>query len=200
MKLGIVILLASGMLWVSGCGNSEKVIEGEVQNAVTGGESVQSKESGETAEIQTAEAQKDDNTNSTDTKGYVFTFGETVVEVDADAAVVTEKLGEPLSYFEAPSCAFEGLDKIYTYNGFEIDTYPVGDMDHISAIIFKDDSVLTTEGIGIGDSMEKLEQVYGSDFAREDGVVVYNKDDMKLCFILQENAIISVEYRSTVLE
>lgn len=200
MKKGIVILMASGMLWVSGCGgNSEKVIEGKVQNVVTGSESVQSVES-EAAEIQTADEQKDDNASSTDTKGYVFTFGETVVEVDADAANVIEKLGEPISYFEAPSCAFEGLDKIYTYNSFEIDTYPAGDMDHISAIIFKDDSVLTTEGIGIGDSMEKLEQTYGSDFVREGGMIVYSKDDMKLCFILQEDAIISIEYRSTVLE
>lgn len=200
MKKGIVILMASGMLWVSGCGgNSEKVIEGEVQNVVTGSESVQSVES-EAAEIQTADEQKDDNAYSTDTKGYVFTINETVVEVDTDAANVIEKLGEPISYFEAPSCAFEGLDKIYTYNSFEIDTYPTGDMDHISAIIFKDDSVLTTEGIGIGDSMEKLEQTYGSDFVREGGMIVYSKDDMKLCFILQEDAIISIEYRSTVLE
>lgn len=199
MKKSIVILMASGMLWASGCGNSEKVIEGEVQNVVTGSESVQSGES-ETAEIQTADEQEDDNAYSTNIKGYVFTFDETVVEVDADAAIVIEKLGEPISYFEAPSCAFEGLDKIYTYNSFEIDTYPIGDMDHISAIIFKDDSVMTTEGIGIGDSMEKLEQTYGSDFEREGGVIVYNKDEMKLCFILQEDAIISIEYRSTVLE
>lgn len=200
MKKSIVILIASGMLWVSGCGgNSEKVIEGEVQNVVTGSESVQSVES-EAAELQTADEQTDDNAYSTNSKGYVFTINETVVEVDTDAANVIEKLGEPISYFEAPSCAFEGLDKIYTYNSFEIDTYPTGDMDHISAIIFKDDSVLTTEGIGIGDSMEKLEQTYGSDFVREGGMIVYSKDDMKLCFILQEDAIISIEYRSTVLE
>lgn len=88
----------------------------------------------------------------------------------------------------------------YTYNGFELDTYPNADIDYISAIIFKDDSVTTTEGIGIGDTIEKLEQTYGSESTKEDGMLVYSKDDMKLCFILRENEMISIEYRSTVLE
>lgn len=192
-KKFVIIMMAAGMIWVSGCGSSEKTIEGEVQNAVTGTGSAPSVESGETVQSQPADDGKD-------TKGYVFTFGGTTVEMDAEAAAVIEKLGEPLSYFEAPSCAFEGLDKIYTYNGFEIDTYPVGDVDYISSVIFKDDSVMTTEGICIGDTMEKLEQAYGSDSTREDGVVVYGRDEMKLCFILQEDEIISVEYRSAVLE
>ena len=31
-----------------------------------------------------------------------------------------EQLGEPLSYYEAPSCALAGMDQIYTYSGFEL--------------------------------------------------------------------------------
>ena len=195
----IISITILGMIFVSGCGNREKVIEGEVQNIMTKNENTQPEKAEQVTESIPVENDNIDHTN-TNSKGYVFTYQGTVVEIDANAASVIEKLGEPVTYFEAPSCAFEGLDKIYTYNGFELDTYPDKDTDHISAIIFKDDSVTTTEGIGIGDTMEKLEQIYGSESTKEDGMLVYNKDDMKLCFILKEEEIISVEYRTTVLE
>lgn len=120
------------------------------------------------------------------------------MEVDADMGPILETLGEPASYFEAASCAFDGLDKIYTYNSYEIDTYPSQDRDLVSAVILKDDSVTTAEGICIGDSLEKLLETYG-DGAQESGMRVYEKDGMKLCFILQDDSIISIEYRSAAL-
>lgn len=199
MKKFLGLLIALGIVGLSGCGDSEKVIEGEVQNVVTGAESVAAEVSATTAEIQEADAQPA-TASALDNDGYVFVFQETEVKIDADASEIIAQLGEPLSYFEAPSCAFQGLDKIYTYNGFEMDTYPVEDKDYVSAIIFKDDSVATAEGVGIGDSMEKMEQSYGSDSTKEDGVVVYSRDGMKLCFILKDNEIISVEYRTMVLD
>lgn len=199
MKKFLGLFIALGIVGLSGCGDSEKVIEGEVQNVVTGAESVAAEVSATTAEIQEADAQPA-TASALDNDGYVFVFQETEVKIDADASEIIAQLGEPLSYFEAPSCAFQGLDKIYTYNGFEMDTYPVEDKDYVSAIIFKDDSVATAEGVGIGDSMEKMEQSYGSDSTKEDGVVVYSRDGMKLCFILKDNEIISVEYRTMVLD
>lgn len=199
MKKWIVLLIALGIAGLSGCGDSEKVIEGEVQNVVTGAKSVASEASAAAPEIQETDAQPV-AASASGSDGYIFVFQDTEVKIDADAAGIIAQLGEPLSYFEAPSCAFQGLDKIYTYNGFEMDTYPVEDKDYVSAIIFKDDSVTTAEGVGIGDSMEKMEQAYGSDSTKEDGVVVYSRDGMKLCFILKDNEIISVEYRTMVLD
>lgn len=193
MKKLMAVMITAALL-LAGCGDSEKVIDGNVENSVTGGTQTESpeetKDSGQAQEPQAEEEHK----------GYVFVVRDVIVEVDGDAAPVVDALGEPASYFEAASCAFEGLDKIYTYNGFEIDTYPMQDKDLISSIILKDDSVMTAEGIGIGDSLEKLQQVYGSEGTEEGGMLVYGKDGMKLCFILQGENIISIEYRSTVLD
>ena len=47
--------------------------------------------------------------------GFTYTNGSVTIEMNSDAAAVVEKLGEPLDYFESESCAFEGLDKVYTY-------------------------------------------------------------------------------------
>ena len=187
----LAMTMAAGLL-LAGCGDSEKVIGGDVVNVTTGS---RSEESAGAQEGTTAQAPQAETVAS---RGYVLTVNNVTVEVDAEAAPIVEALGEPVSYFEAASCAFEGLDKIYTYNSFEIDTYPSQDKDLVSAVILKDDSIATAEGVCIGDSLEKLQEVYG-EAAQENGMLIYAKDGMKLCFIIQDDSIISIEYRSTAL-
>lgn len=191
MKKKTAVLILAAALFLTGCGSDAKVIEGEVKTQGGGEEA----ETGEAAKGEETEAGTEESY-----KGYVFCSGDIVVEMDAEAAPVLEKLGEPNSYFEAPSCAFEGVDKMYTYGSFELDTYPTKDKDLISAVIFKDDSITTPEGIGIGDSREKLTDAYGGEGTEEQGMTVYRKDGMKLCFIFQDDSIASIEYRSTVLD
>lgn len=200
MKKTAAVIMTASLLLLSGCGSNgnEKVIEGNVQTIES--DSTQSgetngAESGAQAEGHNEAAQAPDNA-----KGYAFTYNDVSITMDADAAPIIEKLGEPASYFEAASCAFEGLDKMYTYNGFELDTYPVEDKDYVSSVILKDDSVSTAEGICIGDSLEELQQAYGGEGEESGGMLVYAKDGMKLCFIMQGQVIIAIEYRSTVLE
>lgn len=192
MKKVLAMTMAAALFLLAGCGDSERVISGEVVNVTTGSQIQE--EAGEQEGLQPSSQQE----QTTAVKGYVFVTGGVTVEMDGDMAPVLAALGEPASYFEAASCAFEGLDKIYTYNGFEIDTYPARDTDLVSAVILKDDSVTTAEGICIGDSLEKLLAAYGEG-NRENGMLVYEKDDMKLCFILQDDSVISIEYRSTAL-
>ena len=191
MKKVLAMTMAAALLLLAGCGDSERVISGEVVNVTTGSQIQE--EAGEPESLPSSQQEQ-----TTAVKGYVFVTGGVTVEMDGDMAPVLAALGEPASYFEAASCAFGGLDKIYTYNGFEIDTYPAQDTDLVSAVILKDDSVTTAEGICIGDSLEKLLAAYGEG-NRENGMLVYEKDGMKLCFILQDDSVISIEYRSTAL-
>lgn len=194
MRKRAAVLILSAALLLAGCGNDAKVIEGEVKTS--GGENSEetAQAGGEETSEEAAAGQEAAH------KGYVFIYNDIVMEMDAEASAVLEQLGEANSYFEAPSCAFEGIDKMYTYGSFELDTYPTGDKDYISAVIFKDDTIATPEGVGIGDSREKLTEAYGDGGAEEAGMIVYRKDDMKLCFIIQDDSIASIEYRSTVLD
>jgi len=132
-------------------------------------------------------------------EGYVFTYRDITMSVDTDAAPVLEALGEAKSYYEAASCAFEGLDKIYTYNDFEIYTYPAGDKDMISGIIFRSDIVSTPEGIAIGADAAKVKEIYGEGL-EEEGNLVYEKGGMRLSFVVQEDKVASIEYQSTALD
>lgn len=132
--------------------------------------------------------------------GYVFTAAGTEVVIDAEAVPVIAALGDPDSYYEAASCAFEGLDKYYTYPSYEIDTYPdeVG-VERISYVILRDDLVETAEGVCIGDSAEKVESVYGA--GDSDGAsVTYEKDGMRLMFLFEDGAVTSIQYQTEVLD
>lgn len=140
-----------------------------------------------------------DSSASADGLGYVFEYDGVSIVIDAEATDIIEALGEPTSYYEATSCAFDGLDKIYTYSSFELDTYPTDDIDYVSAVILKDDLVSTAEGVSIGDSLEDVTAAYGEG-EESNGYLVYEKDDMKLRFVIEDDVVTSIEYQTTVLE
>ena len=130
---------------------------------------------------------------------YVFTYNGVEIPMDADAAPIIAALGDPVDYQEAASCAFDGLDKIYTYASFEVDTYPDGDTDRISAVILKDDMVETAEGLAIGAPVADVAAAYGEK-AAEAGTIVSEKGGSELWFVVQSgDTVLSIEYHSTVL-
>lgn len=125
---------------------------------------------------------------------YVFRSGGATVTIDQDMAEVLAALGEPKSYFEAESCAFEGLDKTYTYSGFLITTRPDGDKDYVNSIALTDDSVTTPEGLYIGSSADDVTAAYGQSDTEADTLLGYSKGGTVLNFILDGGKVVSIEY------
>ncbi|MDE6699275.1 MAG: hypothetical protein K2J91_07360 [Lachnospiraceae bacterium] len=141
------------------------------------------------------------NNQTTSPKGYVFERNGVTIGMDMEAAPIIEALGEPASYFEAASCAFEGLDKMYGYGSFEIDTYELNGKDYISTIIFNDDMVSTKEGVSLFDKKEDMISAYGDNYSNEQGMYVYTNDNMKLKFVINgDDEISSIMYTSTIID
>lgn len=138
-----------------------------------------------------------DQPASSDTvKGYIFEADGVEVAVDTDVTAVVDKLGEPDSYFEEPSCAGQGLTKIYTYAGFQIYTYEKDKTDLIERIVLMDDTVATPEGVDLSMAKDDVIDAYGEDHTGTDNTIVYEKGGMKLSFVLDGDAVISIEYIS----
>ena len=114
----------------------------------------------------------------------------------ADAAPVLEALGECKSYTEEKSCAFDGLDKNYTYTSFIMTTYPDGDKDRVNSVTLLDDTVSTAAGICIGDSKEKVEEAYGADSFNGVNAYIMKNDsgDAQLTVILSSEKVSSIQY------
>ncbi len=185
--LGMVLCVVT-MAGMTACGNDAKVIEGNAssgtQTEIIGGAEG-------TTEILL--------TNDTDA-GWTFQAGDVTLTPDMDMSAIADQLGEPKSYFEAASCAFEGLDKIYTYTSFEIETYPQDTADCIKSIVLKDDTVSTVEGVSIGDSEDKVRETYGEPAEESTGKLVYQKEKTNLVFVISSGVVASIEYDSMVME
>lgn len=129
-------------------------------------------------------------------EGYVFEADGVKIAVDADITAVTEKLGEADSYFEEPSCAGQGITQIHTYGGFTLYTYENGGKNLIERIVLMDDTVATAEGVDLSMTKDDVIEAYGEDYTGTDNTLVYEKGGMKLNFVLDGDAVISIEYVS----
>ena len=122
----------------------------------------------------------------------VFTYKGCPLPMNAEFGPLLDAIGEPDSYFEAASCAFDGLDKTYTYSGLEIITYPDNDVDYISSVRLLDGSVSTPEGVTIGSSQEDVTAAYGTDFEDMGTGYSYQDGDTILEVLFQDGAVVSV--------
>ena len=125
---------------------------------------------------------------------FSFVTNGTEIAVNQNMAEVLDALGECQSYFEAASCAFEGLDKTYTYAGFVITTYPDGERDFIGSVRLTDDSAATREGVYIGCTAEQVRAAYGDAEGGPTGALSYVNGGTMLNFILEDDVVISIEY------
>lgn len=136
------------------------------------------------------------NQSEVETGGFLFEYQGVTIPMHAKADNIIKALGESMDYFEAPSCAFQGLDKIFYYSGFELSTYPKEDIDYVSAVNFTDDSVSTKEGISIGSSSEDVIKAYGSNYTSENGSYIYTLGKSKLSFITEEDTVTAITYEA----
>lgn len=143
------------------------------------------KDSGKTTDSgsQSAAAATDDS--------YVMTFRGTDIVPGAEMQPILDKLGEPKKYFESESCAFKGLDKVYTYDSVVIRTYPKDKTDYVLSVELKDDAVSTPEGVSIGESKDKVTKVYGEGTSSSSAAVTYRKGEAVLSFIFDEEGNVS---------
>lgn len=136
-----------------------------------------------------------DNTPPTEEgKTYTFTSGTTKITIDADVAPILAALGQWRDYNESPSCGFPGLEKFYTYGGFEINTYPIEGKDFVYMIRLYDDTVATEEGIRIGAAKEAVIEAYGTPDKQADNLLQYNTSKMFLQFLLTDGIVTTIYY------
>lgn len=195
-----MILGCIGMLvFASGCGQKEDGNTAEATNAEVSAQEEGSNENGNESE-QAEDAKEADDTEESAQKGYVFLADGVEIAVDMNMKVLEGKLGEPDSYFEEPSCAAQGISKIYTYGSYVIETYPDPSGDLISCIALLDDSVATAEGVDLSMDKDAVIAAYGDVYTEEEGSLTYEKDGMKLHFIFDGDYLVSIEYNSSVLD
>jgi hypothetical protein len=186
-----VIIFIAALMLLAGCSRQEKTPANETGD--TGTNTAQ-----EISEAPAAETNSDSVTQEGKSEDYAFKYNDVDIHMNTEAEPVIEALGDYTDYFEAQSCAFQGLDKIYYYGGFEVDTYPNNGVDFISCVDFKDDTVSTPEGIYIGSTLKDVLTAYGKEYTEDKGAYTYVKEDSRLTFIIENDTVTAITYFANV--
>ena len=184
-KICFMIAVAMTATALTACGNSSTQTETTTQATA--------------AETQAAvDTSQTEATAESSADRFTFVYKGTNITMKADAAPIIEALGEPKSYTEENSCAFDGLDKNYVYTSFILTTYPDGDMDRINSVTLQDDTVNTVDGICIGDSKDKVESVYGADSFNGVNAYIVTDGTATLTIIMDSDKVSSIQYVAVI--
>lgn len=186
-KLAIILLVIA--LFIAGCAQDDKTPANNKD-----GQDIKSGSNLDKADNKEDEKDKEDPDNNNNQTEYVFETAGITIAVNGELGPILEKLGEPLEYFEAPSCAFQGMEKIYTYNSFEITSYELDGKDCVLAIVLLDDTVATKKGIHLYASLDDLIKVYGDNYKESFGLYEYEEGISRLSFFVEDNKVTSIEY------
>lgn len=99
----------------------------------------------------------------------IFHTGGGDFALDSDASKLVQALGDDYTYSEAVSCAYIGMDKVFSYDGIDVFTYPLDGIDRIDEIYITSDAYMTTKGITVGSTLSDIQKAYGKDAADTDG-------------------------------
>ena len=94
----------------------------------------------------------------------IFSYNGDAFKLDSDASLLINALGEDYTYSEAVSCAYVGMDKRFSYDGIDIYTYPLDDIDKIDEIYITSDQYTTNKGITIGSTLDEIKAAYGENY------------------------------------
>ena len=117
-----------------------------------------------------------------------------VIALDQNMADVKKAIGEELSCETAPSCMYEGEDKTFLYDGFQILTYPNGEEDFVASIDILSDKVEIASGVKVGDTVETAkEKMQEGELSETEFFLTYNYDDHGLTFHITNGVITEIE-------
>lgn len=137
-----------------------------------------------------------ENEQQTGGDAYEFIYNNVAIRPGADFSQIKDKLGEPVGYFEAASCAFDGFDKTYTYAGLAIVVSELDGKDTVFSVTLTDDTLTTPEGITIGSEKKAVVDAYGA--GTDNGTSLKYTDEASktsLVILIRDGYVTSVAYR-----
>ena len=150
-----------------------------------------------TAPAPTTPGQNTEDNRTSEENEFVFEVNGISIPMHAEAAPILEKLGGSQEYFEAESCAIPGLEKTYSFDGFDLYTYEIEGVDYIAAITILDDTVATKEGVYLYDNKDAVLQTYGDKYAKKLDLYTYTLSKSELAFLIENDEVVSIEYTAT---
>lgn len=121
--------------------------------------------------------------------------GETF-DCDTNITQVVESLGTDYQYAEGKSCAYDGLDKTYTYQDATFYTNPLEEGDIVTEIYSESQQTVTSQGLTVGAGRQQVLDAYGTPQEDDGYTIIYRVSDKPgepaLCFELEGEVVFAL--------
>lgn len=132
-------------------------------------------------------------TNKNNNKENTFGLKYENVDITPGVKFNKNKIKKEAEVSVIPSCAIDGNDNIYKYDNVEITTNDYGNKEVVYSIYFLDETVVTNEGIKIGDSKDDVKKAY-PDIDDSVATYTYDKDGIRAMFTIENDVVKAIEY------
>lgn len=96
-------------------------------------------------------------------------------QVYRPAEPLVAALGDPTDVFSSPSCVYVGEDYEYAYEMGSIYSSPIDEANIWYEFYIFDGGIATTRGLAVGDTVEKMLELYGEGYYSEgEGMYTYS--------------------------
>lgn len=204
MKNILVMMLAASMMamYLAGCGSSDaknnSTSDASAQESSKTEEvSAVSEESPEESNDEVSAEQTESNDTAEDGYGFIyFQVGEYVFSLKTPIDEVIANIGEPMDTFVTSSCAYQGDDYMYYFDGFEVVANTAdGDENRITTITLDDDTVKTPQGVKIGMNIDDALALMGEEYTSNNNVYTFVSGFAMLRFqVGNDNCIKAIQY------
>ncbi len=121
---------------------------------------------------------------------FVIQIGDILIHTGDTMNALLEELGEPDDFVQARSCLYDGDDKVYTYGGITVYTYPSGEDDIVYLIEVSGEEKLLS-GIGVGSTKADIASVYGDEYVEFGTMLAYDLSETASISFQMENDVIT---------
>jgi hypothetical protein len=107
---------------------------------------------------------------------------------------VVKSIGQPNDTFEAPSCAYQGMDVFYYYSGFQLTVNDLDGANHVTVVMMVDDTVSIPQGVKVGQTEEKMQELMGDSLKAEGTLYRMESGTTTLQIQIKEGSVASIMY------
>lgn len=136
------------------------------------------------------------NKNKESSVSFAVNYKSVKIELGADAGAVLSALGEAKSSSPMGNCGGLGTLTKYTYDSVEIYVLESDGKASIDQITLMDDAINTSEGVGIGSSLDEVLKACGDGHSKKtDTNITYTSGTKNLVFQFRDGSVVGIDYR-----
>lgn len=130
-------------------------------------------------------------------KGYQFQYKGVSIAPHDKVDTLLKKLGKPNKRTKKASCAYDGEDITYRYNGITIIAYSnkKGGTEYLMEVEITGKNIKTKEGVKVGSTTKDMIKKYGKE-KDNFGMYTYKKGKSGIQFMTENNKIEKIVYFS----